>query len=64
MFNQIDTLENHLCVAESVDGMFCAEWEITKESTHNYMNTIVLVVLLPLVIYLTIRLFLKPNYKR
>jgi len=59
MFNQVDTIENQLCLSESIDGSFCQEWQITKESTHNYMNTIVLVVILPLAIYLTVRLFLN-----
>jgi len=58
MYNQIDTIETHLCVAESLDGSFCQQWEVTKESTHNYMNTIVLLIVLPLAIILTIRLFL------
>lgn len=64
MFNQSDTSEIQTCVSESLDGSFCQQWEITRESTYNYMNTIILVVVLPVAIYLTIRLFLKPIYKR
>lgn len=59
MFNQIDTTENHLCLTVAASGQFCEEWQVVKESTHNYMNTIVLVLILPLFVYWTIRLFLN-----
>jgi len=61
ILNMTDTIENHLCLSESSNGSFCAEWQISREATHNYLNTLVLVVVLPVAIYLVVRLFLKGN---